>query len=192
MENLHKISKLQQRYSLGSKQSIYNRINGLGIVPPQKGYVSSEQLDLLDRLDKHLRSGGTFDDFPIQPEVEVEPMEIQAMESAPQQERVEDLYLRTFDWMGGIIEQMIAQRQSDSVLERFEQLQKAAQMGWMLPTSAIASLIGIKPRGQRVEYGNFSILRCDKRIGREAAWMIKLSVNTVVSNQKDTDNQIDY
>ena len=57
------IASLQERYRLSSKQSVYDRIKALAIEPVARGKISSEQLDKLDKLDKHLKSGGTLSDF---------------------------------------------------------------------------------------------------------------------------------
>ena len=57
------IANLQERYSLSSKQSVYDRIKALSIEPVARGKISSDKLDKLDKLDKHLKSGGTLSDF---------------------------------------------------------------------------------------------------------------------------------
>ncbi|MFM6248397.1 MAG: hypothetical protein ACKPJH_00695 [Dolichospermum sp.] len=72
---LIKIATLQGRYGLESRQAVYDRINGLDIKPVTRGKISPQQLELLDKLDKHIRDGGAIADFPIQPEVEVAPLE---------------------------------------------------------------------------------------------------------------------
>ncbi|HYW19100.1 MAG TPA: hypothetical protein VE956_07230 [Nodularia sp. (in: cyanobacteria)] len=72
---LIKIASLQARYGLESRQAIYDRINGLDIKPVARGKITPQQLELLDKLDKHIRGGGAIADFPIQPEFEVPAME---------------------------------------------------------------------------------------------------------------------
>jgi len=62
----YKISQLQIRYSLASKQSVYARMNALHIFPVKRGEISSESLDKLDKLDKFLKDnpGKKIWEFP--------------------------------------------------------------------------------------------------------------------------------
>ena len=62
---LIKIATLQGRYGLESRQAVYDRINGLDIKPVARGKITPQQLELLDKLDKHIRGGGAIADFPI-------------------------------------------------------------------------------------------------------------------------------
>lgn len=57
------ISALQDRYGLSSRQAVYDRINALGIKPVARGKISSEQLDILDKLNEHIKAGGAIADF---------------------------------------------------------------------------------------------------------------------------------
>jgi hypothetical protein len=175
MEELFKISDLQSRHGLSSKQAVYDRIHKLKIIPVEKGYLSSGQLDLLDRLDKHLKSGGTFKDFAIAPEVEMPSLQKIDIPSEPELKGLEvsnEGYLKAFDWMGGIVEQLIAQQAQKSPLDRFEDLERAAELEIILPTSAIAQLLNTKPRGEKFIYGSYEILRCGK-VGRESGWLVE-------------------
>jgi hypothetical protein len=65
------IASLQERYSLSSKQSVYDRIKALSIEPVARGKISSDQLDKLDKLDKWLKANphSAIADFPQEPEV---------------------------------------------------------------------------------------------------------------------------
>jgi vacuolar-type H+-ATPase subunit I/STV1 len=62
----YKISQLQIRYSLASKQSVYARMNALHIFPVKRGEISSESLDKLDKLDKFMKDnpGKKIWEFP--------------------------------------------------------------------------------------------------------------------------------
>jgi hypothetical protein len=42
---------------------VYDRIKALVIEPVARGKRSSDQLDKLDKLNQHLKSGGTLSDF---------------------------------------------------------------------------------------------------------------------------------
>ena len=59
-----------ERYGCENNYSTFhNRMAKLGIKPERRGrssFLSSKQVELLDRLDFHLRSGGTFSNFVIE------------------------------------------------------------------------------------------------------------------------------
>ena len=52
----YKISELQVRYNLSSKQSVYSRMKRLQIVPIKRGEISSESLDKLDKLNEFIKN----------------------------------------------------------------------------------------------------------------------------------------
>ena len=59
------ISELLTRYKI-TKPALYTRFKGLGIDTfkvGRKAYVKSEDVELLDKLDKHIHDGGTITDF---------------------------------------------------------------------------------------------------------------------------------
>ncbi len=59
------ISELLTRYKI-TKPALYSRFKGLGISTfkvGRKAYVKSEDVELLDKLDKHIHDGGTITDF---------------------------------------------------------------------------------------------------------------------------------
>src|SRR6476620_375437 len=62
----YKISELQARYGLGSKQSVYDRMKALQIVPVSRGEISSQALDELDKLDNFMKQnpGAKIWEFP--------------------------------------------------------------------------------------------------------------------------------
>ena len=59
-----------ERYGCENNYSTFhNRMVKLGIKPERRGrqsFLSQEQIQLLDRLDEHLRTGGTFGNFIIE------------------------------------------------------------------------------------------------------------------------------
>jgi len=59
-----------ERYGCENNYSTFhNRMVKLGIKPERRGrqsFLSQEQIQLLDRLDEHLRNGGTFGNFIIE------------------------------------------------------------------------------------------------------------------------------
>ena len=62
----HKISELQARYNLTSKQSVYDRMKALQIVPVNRGEISSQALDELDKLNEFMKKnlGAKIWEFP--------------------------------------------------------------------------------------------------------------------------------
>jgi hypothetical protein len=68
----HKISELQARYSLGSKQSVYDRMKALQIIPVSRGEISSQALDKLDKLNEFMKKnpGAKIWEFPRNVEYE--------------------------------------------------------------------------------------------------------------------------
>jgi hypothetical protein len=59
------VSSLTNRYNIG-KQAVYNQLEALKIKPADhsnRSYISSYQLQALDRLHQHIASGGTTADF---------------------------------------------------------------------------------------------------------------------------------
>lgn len=174
-----KISSLQQRYKLNSRQAVNNRINGLKIEPVARGEISTEQLDLLDRLDKHIRGGGAIADFPIQPEVQVD-----KLDKIPQQSEKFDNNGIAINVMAELMEKMMSYTYTrhSSPLANYEELEKAIANKWLLPSSVVKELIGVatlpktvkesKPDEDDAEFfmrGNFLFVKIGK-IGRETSW----------------------
>jgi hypothetical protein len=65
----------------------------------------------------------------------------------------------------------IAKSQHDP-LRKHEQLEKAAEKGWILTTSEIEEIIGVKPHGESYSRGNWIFVRAGK-IGRELGWVVE-------------------
>jgi hypothetical protein len=176
-----KISTLQQRYGLNSKQAIYDRINGVGIIPTQKGFVSAEQLDLLDRLDKHIRFGGAIADFPKTPEIISPTLERINQEEAPPQLDLPSVVYKLIEVIG-------TQKQVRSHLEQYRELEEIASHGWILPTSTIYEITHFKPRGTEATHGCFRFLKAGK-IARESAWKVS-RLEAVDAMRFDNQSQI--
>jgi hypothetical protein len=157
------IASLQERYSLSSKQSVYDRIKALSIEPVARGRISSDQLDKLDKLDKHLKSGGTLSDFESS-HTEIMPAAIEpAAATAINQERENFLEL-----IEAIARHIAATRDP---LQHYAALERAIASNWLLSTAEVRSLIGTKPRGDRFPRGSFVFIRSGK-IGAQAAWRV--------------------
>jgi hypothetical protein len=174
---LIKIATLQGRYGLESRQAVYDRINGLDIKPVARGKISPQQLELLDKLDKHIRGGGAIADFPIQPEVEITPLEkldnsLDILDN--QLDNSENLTAITV--MAGLVEKMmgyIGNRRSPLV--EYEELEKAVTHQWILSTAKVKELIGITPRVGKDEmtfvWGSFTFTKAGK-LGNQMGWLV--------------------
>ncbi|MEH1808466.1 hypothetical protein [Nostoc sp.] len=170
-----KISSLQQRYKLNSRQAVNNRINGLKIEPVKRGEISAEQLDLLDRLDKHIRGGGAIADFPIQPEVQ---MDVLDKLNKPELDiELNNSEATAINIMAELMEKMMsyAYARDSSPLTNYEELEKAAEFEWILPTSKIKELIGVSPKaakdGDTFIRGSFAFIKLGK-VGNETGWQV--------------------
>lgn len=168
------ISALQDRYDLDSKQAVYDRINKLGIQPVARGKLSLEQLDILDRLDKHLEDGGTIKDFinpsSLSPHPGNKPLH---EDKSP---RIADADgLVTVEEVCKLIERVAKAIRPTTYLADYEELERAAEKGWILPTSIVKQLIGVRPTttvSNRFTRGSFVFIRSGK-IGGSAAWKVQ-------------------
>lgn len=177
---LIKISTLQVRYGLESRQAVYDRINGLDIKPVVRGKISLIQLELLDKLDKHIRGGGAIADFPIQPEVEVPALskldnQLDRLDNLPDNSE----NLTAISLMAGLVEKMMGYMGNRrSPLSEYEELEKAVNHGWILSTTKVKDLIGITPRVSRDErtfiWGSFTFIKAGK-LGNQMGWLVTRS-----------------
>ena len=58
-----------ERYGCDNYSTFHNRMVKLGIKPERRGrqsFLNQQQIQLLDRLDTHLKSGGVFGNFEIE------------------------------------------------------------------------------------------------------------------------------
>lgn len=159
------IASLQERYNLSSKQSVYDRIKALSIEPVARGKISSDQLDKLDKLNQHLKSGGTLSDFESSRTEVIEARSIEpAAATAINQERENFLEL-----IEAIARHFGATRDP---LQHYAALEQAIASGWILSTAEVRVLIGVKPTGDRFKRGAFAFIRADK-VGSQAGWKVE-------------------
>lgn len=57
-------------------------------------------------------------------------------------------------------------------LHRYEELEKAIEKNWILSTSDVQELIGVKPKGKMLVRGCFRFIYCGK-IGRQSGWKVE-------------------
>ncbi|MBD2489037.1 hypothetical protein [Aulosira sp. FACHB-615] len=164
------VKGLTSRYNIG-KTALYARFDAAGVKPIKEGtrsYISHQDLEELDRLDSYLKTGGVLSEF--RPSI-VPIEEISSIEML--QDEPDNL---AANWLMNVVERLIFTSQK-SPLDRYRELEEVAQNEWILSTSDVEAIIGMKPRILGVTYGSFQIIRCGK-VGREAGWLIKKSVNS--------------
>ncbi|MEG4327906.1 hypothetical protein [Microcoleus sp. herbarium5] len=157
------IANLQERYNLSSKQSVYDRIKALLIEPVARGKISSDQLDKLDKLNQHLKSGGSLSDFESSRTEIIQTEAIEPATTSINQERENFLEL-----IEAIARHISATRDP---LQHYTALERAIASSWLLSTAEVRSLIGTKPHGDRFQRGSFCFIRNGK-IGAQAAWRV--------------------
>jgi len=162
------IADLQGRYSLSSKQSVYDRIKAVSIEPVTRGKVSYSQLDKLDKLDEHLKSGGILGNFesshaevmPASIELAIEPATPAKVSGNDGENFIE------------LIERVAAAlKPAADPLQHYAALERAIASSWLLSSSEVRSLIGTRPTGDRFQRGSFVFIRTDK-IGAQSAWRV--------------------
>jgi hypothetical protein len=62
-------------------------------------------------------------------------------------------------------------RPTSEPLAHLEQLEKAVANKWLLTTSEVQRVIGVKPKGERLTRGSFTFVRSGK-IGNQGAWRV--------------------
>ncbi|PSB42686.1 hypothetical protein C7B80_26665 [Cyanosarcina cf. burmensis CCALA 770] len=174
--DVHPISELRERYKLNSKQAVYDRIDALGFKPVARGKISSDQLEILDRLDKHIKAGGAIADFPIIPEVEVPALDKLDRPLDNPQELVTDDARATIEGLAALVGAIAQSLQPPQPpLAAYEDLEKAVERGWILPTSKVKELIGISPRTKKgdkyFQWGSFTFVKVGK-LGAETGWQV--------------------
>ena len=180
-----KISSLQERYRLNSRQAVNNRINGLKIDPVARGEISPEQLELLDRLDIHIRAGGAIADFPIQPEVQVDKPYLlpqQDMETSRSRSiEFDNDGISTINVMAELMEKMMSYTYAkhSSPLANYKELEKAVKFEWVLPTSLVKQLTGVSPKTTHECHAFICrgfVFKKAGKIGRETGWEVTKQV----------------
>lgn len=175
MTELHAVSSLQERYDLASRQAIYDRITALGIKQVSRGKLSTEQLDKLDKLDKWLKANPhkAIADFPQEPEVISPDLVISDQSSVTGElsSEVVDNSQQSFDLLE--LAELFARHLSKmrDPLQHYAALERAIASSWLLSSSEVRALIGVKPSGDRFHRGSFIFIRAGK-IGAQAAWRV--------------------
>jgi hypothetical protein len=182
-KNKMDIKQLCDRYSLTSRQALYDRLKALGITLSRQGrssYATPEQIELLDQIHQHLAEGGSLKTFtPIaETTVTFEPVN-PGLDNSPDSVRSElDKSLDIMDLGLDINPQTLAllnlmqSFNRRSPLDKHRELEEAAAQNWILTTSEIEELLGVKPKGETFTRGCWVFQRSGK-IGNQSAWIVE-------------------
>lgn len=184
------IKDLEDRYQL-SRSNVYNRINSLKAkgynLEPQKlgsrSFFSGDQVVILDRLHDHLRQGDDLKTFP-DPDGRVvlarpieRPIECPTGHSPETTDGALDRLSVTLgiaslvDAIAGKVA-AIAREPAADQLVNLRTLQEACDRGWLLSSSQLKPLLGLKTlSGASFQRHGFTFTRCGKN-GGQSAWKI--------------------
>jgi hypothetical protein len=135
-----------ERYGCDNYSTFHNRMVKLGIKPERRGrqsFLSQQQIQLLDRLDEHLRTGGTFGNFIIEEGATVPmPKNTSSMELVASNSH-------SIVSTGSIVDmeivaalQAVANANYD-VLTPQKRLKEAAEDGFVLTTEQVSRIVGL-------------------------------------------------
>jgi DNA-binding CsgD family transcriptional regulator len=135
-----------ERYGSESNYSTFhNRMTKLGIRPERRGrqsFLNQEQIELLDRLDIHLKQGGTFSNFVIE-EGEAQPVTIKTEEiSIVQAKPSAPIAIGNTEIITAL--QAIATNNYD-ILTPQKTLKEAAENNYLLTTMQISQILKMSP-----------------------------------------------
>lgn len=136
-----------ERYGCEKNYSTFhNRMTKLGIKPERRGrqsFLSSTQIELLDRLDLHLKNGGTFSNFVIE-QGEAIPLESSAktteLATTSNSSIVSSSGIGDVEIITAL--QSIAAANYD-VLTPQKRLKEAAEEGFLLTTEQVSKIVGL-------------------------------------------------
>ena len=165
----YKISELQARYNLSSKQSVYDRMKALQIIPVSRGEISSQALDKLDKLNEFMKKnpGAKIWEFPRN-------VEYESSEQLDKSTGQLDNFNETLQLVEAIARHFTA---NQDPLAKYKALEYAANHIMLLPSSKIKELTGAKPSKSQFQRGTFVFTKTDIKIGRETAWRIQMTPN---------------
>ncbi|ACK68471.1 hypothetical protein PCC8801_4564 (plasmid) [Rippkaea orientalis PCC 8801] len=183
------VKELCDRYSLQSRKSLYSRLEAVGLKLPKdddgRAYATEQILEQLDDLDLHLKNGGSLKNYTPVTSV------------TTQLETTENAYfLENTTQTTQLTTQTTTQLSREELLEIIEvlgsaiasrlqpidpiaynhSLEQAQQNNWILSSSEVKQLIGIKPscpKGENVfTRGCWAFTKAGK-IGNQTGWRVK-------------------
>jgi hypothetical protein len=173
LDNLS-IADLQGRYSLDSRQSVYNRLKHLHITP-EKGKISADQLQEMDDLHAYLQQpNAKMSDYPVS----TGQLNLSNGQAINQPSGQLDLSSGQTDRLWLLLETLANRLQppTSDPLAPQRQLEEIADRGWIVTTSQLRSILGVQPReGDRL---GFQLVKVG-RVGREMGWRVECKKSPV-------------
>ena len=172
------IKDLESRYGV-ARSNVYNRINGLKekgypLEPEKRGAKSifnADQVQVMDALDSHIKAGTEIASFPA---VSGHTGLLRVSQDTwKPSHRTQDITRGDESKMVGVLLGALASLQPTSdPLASLELLERVAEKGWLLSTSQLAPLLGLKSLhgAEFCRYG-FVFTRVGRN-GAESAWRV--------------------
>ena len=193
VQNSFAVSELKDRYAI-SKQAVINRRKYLNISTYKignKSYITEADLDLLDRLHQFLNQNPTasmqdFQEQSRESSLSTVPTDKSSESTLPTVPplstslSVFDNPNVTLNLDDNTIEAIADKFQKSNPLWYMKELKVAASEGWLLTTSEVRELIGVKPKTKKGENtykrGNWLFIKSGK-IGNQTAWKVSKEEN---------------
>ncbi len=181
------VKELCDRYSLSSRKSLYSRLEAAGVKLPKdddgKAYATEQIIQKLDDLDKHIKNGGTLKNYTPVTSVTTH------LEATDNEDYLDSVVDKT-----QLTTQSTTQMSREELLEIIEvlgtaiarqlkpdpiaynaSLEKAQANNWILSTSEVQQLIGVKPsckKGKNVFIrGCWTFIKTGK-MGSQTGWRV--------------------
>lgn len=184
------IKELLERYNLKSRQSIYDWVQK-GLKQDfhkdktGKSYVTSDQIGLLDQLQKYLQTpNAVLSNFIPLSTVQIDSPIDSTIDSSKNGHKSEiaaqsidnQLLLELTAKIGWAISSQLAQQLTETnPLYRHEALEKAKELGWLLTSKEVQKLIGVKPKtkkGDNTYQRGCWLFTKSGKIGTQTAWKV--------------------
>lgn len=180
---MYTVGTLLERYGL-SKSQVYARLNYLGIelekTEDGRSFATEEQVQRLDNLHDWLKDG---DKKRFMREYR-ETTEVEVMSEASIAATEKDFTAQgdLFIFAANTILQKIQDftiSPPDKQIKQLKALEELVTYQWLVSTSQVEELIGIRPSGAVFTLGSFTFVR-QGRYRREASWVVvKTKVNLI-------------
>ena len=176
------VSQLRARYNL-VRSAVYSRMNALGITTQtigNKAYVNAEQLGLLDDLHQFIKAGGTTAEFLERRGLQKSGGDSSGLSSGLSTTQPNDIIKLVTAIASEVASKLQPPTPEPNPLAYFEDLERAAQNGWLLSTSEVAYLLDLSPstiqkQGDRFSEAGFIFTRAGYRNQGEVAWRVSKS-----------------
>jgi hypothetical protein len=162
------VNQLQDRYDL-SRKALYDRLKALKIQLARSGnkvFANDQQLEILDELNDHLKSGGTLKNFsPALATTAIVETVTSPLNTVQSSLNNDTLTLALIDYLANLNQR--------SPLDNYRDLEEAMQNDWVLTSGELERLLGvsIRTKGDYCDRGCWRFTKAG-RIGREQGWKV--------------------